>query len=103
MELTEKEWAVMASKYGYGINANEAIKDELVEFVETMIYLTQDLIDNSLWAIFLEQFKGFTVESFKKIRIDIRFKLRRHLLKRGVYVGRHTSRITVSELLFKVT
>jgi len=40
MELTEKEWAVMASKYGYGIDVNEAIKDELVEFVETMIYLT---------------------------------------------------------------
>ena len=34
--------------------------------------------------------------------MDIRFKLRRHLLKRGVYVGRRTSRITVSELLFKV-
>jgi hypothetical protein len=39
MELTEKEWAVMASKYRYGINANEATKDELVEFVETIIYL----------------------------------------------------------------
>jgi len=43
MELTEKEWAVMASKYGYGIDANEATKDELVEFVEMTIYLTQDL------------------------------------------------------------
>ena len=40
MELTEKEWAAMASKYGYGINADKAIKDELVEFVETTIYLT---------------------------------------------------------------
>jgi len=39
MELTEKEWAVMASKYGYGINVNEATKDELVEFVETTMYL----------------------------------------------------------------
>jgi len=39
MELTEKEWAVMASKYGYGIDVNEAIKDELVEFVETTMYL----------------------------------------------------------------
>jgi len=102
MELTEKEWAVMASKYGYGIDANEAIKDELVEFVEMMIYLTQDLIDNSLWAVFLEQFKGFMVESFKKIRIDIRFKLRRHLLKRGVYVGKYNNRVTISKRLFEV-
>ena len=42
----------MASKYGYGIDANEATKDELVEFVETTIYLTQDLTDNDLWYIF---------------------------------------------------
>jgi len=39
MALTEEEWAVMASKYGYGINVDEAIKDELIEFVETIIYL----------------------------------------------------------------
>jgi len=30
----------MASKYGYGINTDKAIKDELVEFIETIIYLT---------------------------------------------------------------
>jgi len=46
----EEEWAVMASKYGYGINIDEAIKDELIKFVETIIYLykTQDLMDNDL-------------------------------------------------------
>jgi hypothetical protein len=42
----------MASKYGYGIDADKAIEDKLVEFVETTMYLIQDLIDNSLWAIF---------------------------------------------------
>jgi len=52
MELTEKEWAVMASKYRYGIDVDKAIKDELVEFVETIIYLIQDLTDNDLWYIF---------------------------------------------------
>ena len=62
----------MASKYGYGINADKALKDELIEFVQLMIYETQDLTDNDLWAIFLELFKGFTVESFKKICIDLR-------------------------------
>ena len=31
--LIEKEWAAIASKYGYGIDADEAIKDELVEFI----------------------------------------------------------------------
>ena len=31
--LIEQEWAVKASKYGYGINADEAIKNKLVEFI----------------------------------------------------------------------
>jgi len=48
MELTEKEWATIASKYGYGINADKATKDELVKFIETIIYLIQDLTDNDL-------------------------------------------------------
>ena len=32
MVLIEKEWAVMANKYGYGIDADKAIKDKLIEF-----------------------------------------------------------------------
>ena len=44
----EKEWAVMASKYKYRINIDKAIKDKLVEFIEIIIYLTQDLTDNDL-------------------------------------------------------
>ena len=45
----EEEWAAMASKYKYGINADKAIKDKLVEFIQTVMYLykTQDLIDNN--------------------------------------------------------
>ena len=100
----EKEWAARASKYGYGIDADGATKDKLVEFVQTIMYLCneQDLTDTSLWGVFLEQFEGFTVESFKKIRTDIRSKLRRYLLKRGVYVGKNINRVTISEQLFEV-
>ena len=69
-----------------------------------MIYLykTEDLIDNDLWLVFQEQFEGFIVESFKKIYTETRSKLRRHLFKRGVYIGRHNNRVTISKLLFKV-
>ena len=65
----------MASKYRYGIDTDEAIKNKLVEFVQTVIYIyeTQDLTDMDLWVIFQEQFEGFTVESFKKIHTDLRF------------------------------
>jgi hypothetical protein len=104
MARTEEEWAEMASKYGYRIDADEATKDELVEFVQTVIYLheTEDLTDNDLWLVFQEQFEGFTVESFKKIRTETKSKLRRHLLKRGVYIGQHSNRVTISKLLFEV-
>ena len=29
----EEEWAIIVSKYRYGINIDKAIKDKLVEFV----------------------------------------------------------------------
>ena len=47
---TKEEWATMANKYGYRIDADKAIKDKLVEFVQTVIYIheTQDLTDNNL-------------------------------------------------------
>ena len=44
----------------------------------------------------------FTVKSFKKIYIDIKFQLQKHLLKKGVYIGRYNSKVTVSEQLVKV-
>jgi len=34
------------------------------------------------------------------MRINIRVKLRTHLLKRGVYVGKHNSRYSILEALF---
>ena len=50
MAPTEEEWAIIANKYRYRINADEATKDKLIEFIKIIIYLykTQDLIDNNL-------------------------------------------------------
>ena len=39
MVLTKQEWAAMASKYRYGINADKAFNNKLVEFIQTIIYL----------------------------------------------------------------
>ena len=77
MAPIEEEWAAIASKYGYGINVDDTTKDELVEFVQTIIYLhnEQDLTNTNLWTGFREQYKGFIAESFKKIYTNIRSKL----------------------------
>ena len=39
MALIEKEWAAIANKYGYRINADKAIKNKLIEFIQTIIYI----------------------------------------------------------------
>ena len=38
MALIEKKWAVNASEYRYKINIDKAIKNELVEFIQIVIY-----------------------------------------------------------------
>ena len=77
MVLMKEEWTAKASKYGYGIDVDEASKDKLVEFIQTIIYFydEQDLTNTDLWTVFQEQYKGFTVKSFKKIYTDIKSKL----------------------------
>jgi hypothetical protein len=102
MAPTEEEWADMANKYGYGIEAAKAIPLELIEFVQTMIYLheTQDLTDNSLWIVVQEQFEGFTTDDFRRIRTVVRTKLRIYLLKRGVFAATNTRQYSISEALF---
>ena len=100
----KEEQTARASKYRYGINADKAFKDKLVEFIQTTIYLynKQDLTNTDLQTVFQEQYKGFTIESFKKIYTDIRSKLQKYLLKRGIYVGKNSSRVPIYKLLYKV-
>ena len=42
------------------------------------------------------------MENFKKIYIDIKSKLQRYLLKRGVYIGKNSNRVIIFKQLFKV-
>lgn len=89
-------------KYGDGIIAATASKDKLKDYVVIKVYIyTQENFTNyTLWIVFKEEFKGFTIKDFKRMRIDIRAKLRTYLLKRGVYIGRYNNRYLISEALF---
>ena len=104
MALIKEEWTARASKYRYGINADKAFNNKLIEFVQIIIYLynKQDLTNTNLQTVFWEQYKGFTVKSFKKIYTDIKFKLQKYLLKRGVYIGKNSNRVPIYKLLYKV-
>jgi hypothetical protein len=99
---TMMEWYEKISKHGDGITAATASKDELGDYVATKVYVhtQENFTDYTLWTVFKEEFEGFTTEDFRRMRIDTRAKLRTHLLKRGVYVGKHNSRYSISEALF---
>ena len=69
------KWKERITRHGYRINIATALKEDLEEYVEMKIYecIYENFTDYILWMVFQEEFEGFTVESFKKIRIDLRF------------------------------
>ena len=64
--IEEQEWAVKVRKHSSRINLGGTTKDKLVEFVEMKIYMhkKEDFLDNTLWTVFQEKFKEFTLENF---------------------------------------
>ena len=102
--VKEQEWAIKVRKYGGRINLGETIKDKLAEFIETKIYIykKEDFSDNTLWTIFWEKFKEFTLENLWKIYLNTRAKLQKKLLKREVCIAKYNTRITLSNILFNI-
>jgi len=100
----DPKWAKKILKYGDGINIANTTKDELGEYVEmkVYIYIQENFTDYILWTVFKEEFEGFTTKDFRRMRINIRVKLRTYLLRRGVYVGRHNNRYLILEVLFNL-
>ena len=101
---TTIEWQEKILKYSDGIAAATASKDELGDYVATKVYVhtQENFTDYTLWTVFKEEFKGFTTKDFRRMQTNIRAKLRTHLLKRGVHVGRHNSRYSILEALFNL-
>ena len=100
----EDQWAAKVKKYAYGINGESATKEELEEFVYTLIYMNEEdnFTDHDVWTVFRDLCEDFTVETFGKMSSRTRSKLRKHLLQRGVYVGKNDNRANLSELLAEV-
>jgi hypothetical protein len=69
--------------------------------VETKIYVYEyhNFTDYTLWTVFQEDFEDFTADTFGKVRVDTRARLRTHLLRRGVYVATHNKRDSISKVL----
>ena len=104
MAPMELSWAEKITKYDDGIIAATATKEELGEYVTTKVYIhvQEEFTDYTLWTVFQEEFKGFAADDFKRMHTDTRAQFRTHLLQRGVYVAKHSNRVTISERLFEV-
>ena len=70
------------ARHGYGINTATALKENLEKYIETKIYkyTYKNFTDYILQSLFQEEFKGFTIKDFRKIRSITRAKLRTYLL-----------------------
>jgi len=76
------KWKERIARHGYRINIATALEEDLKEYIETKIYkyTYKNFIDYILWLLFQEEFKGFTIKDFRKIRSVTKAKLYTYLL-----------------------
>jgi len=65
------------------VNTENAMQNDLKKYIATKIYLYsyKNFTDFSLWTVFKEEFKNFTVTDFKRLYASTRTKLRAYLLR----------------------
>jgi len=100
----DPKWKERIARHGYGINIATASEEDLEEYIEMKIYkyTYKNFMDYTLWSLFQEEFKGFTIKDFRKIRSVTRAKLRTYLLQRGVYVATYSNRYPLYKVLHNI-
>ena len=78
----DPEWKERIARHNYRINIVTVLKEDLEEYIEIKIYkyTYKNFIDYILQLLFQEEFKGFTIKDFRKIRSITKIKLHTHLL-----------------------
>ena len=63
----DPKWAEKVSRLKDKVNTKNATQNDLKEYIATKIYLHnyKNFIDFSLWTVFKEEFKNFTMTNFK--------------------------------------
>ena len=100
----EIDWKERIAKYGYRIDLEITTNDDLMEYMETKIYLytRHNLTDYLLWIVFQEDFKDFMPELFKQVQSGTRMGIHNYLIKRGVYITKHSNRYPLGRVLTDV-
>jgi len=78
----DPKWKERIARHSYGINIATALEEDLEEYMEMKIYeyIYKNFTDYILRSLFQEEFEGFTIKDFRKIRSVTRVKLRTYLL-----------------------
>jgi len=78
----DPKWKERIARHSYGINIATALEKDLEEYIETKIYkyIYKNFTDHTLQSLFQEEFEGFTIKDFRKIRSVTRAKLYTYLL-----------------------
>jgi len=78
----EINWKERIARHSYGIDIATTLEEDLEEYMETKIYkyIYENFTDYILRLLFQEEFKGFTIKDFRKIRSITKVKLRTYLL-----------------------
>jgi hypothetical protein len=76
--------------------------ERLVSYVQekAQLYEKDKIMDQDLWEIYQDEFKIFTLDSFKKVNARALQNLRNSLLSRGVFVEKNNKRTTLPQVLY---
>ena len=101
MEINQKK---RITKYSNGINLKTATDNDLAEYIKTKIhlYIRHNFIDFLLQIAFQKDFKDFTLKLFKQIQSETRIGIHNYLVKRGVYITKHSNKYLLGRVLIDV-
>jgi hypothetical protein len=97
-------WEARIAKWDYGIEVDAATTEDLTNYMQTKIYSYQydKRNDDNLWECFKDDFKNFTIDTFKQVPLRITQDLRRCLRCGGVRVVQNTKTATIAQSLYAV-
>ena len=96
-------WNEKVKKWRYGIDINNAERDEVQEYIQTKLYFyVEDKVqDSDLWELFREDFKDFSANVFKQHQRETQ-RLRQVLRCGGVFVAPNTKNIAIAQRVAEV-
>jgi hypothetical protein len=96
------DWKAKANKWEAGIDTENSTSQDLTDYIQTKthLYEVERAADSDLWDLYQEEFKDFTVATFKKVGTRPLQLLRNTLRSRGVYIQKNDKHNTLAEVLY---